>query len=143
VVAAEGSMPEGGQAFYKNKSDNPEAIASRYGGIGVWLSHKLQEITGIESRAVVLGHLQRGGSPTTFDRFLSTRFGVGAIELIDQGKFGQMVCIRGRNIESVSLKEATKEQKKVDPNGRIVRMAEKLGITFGRPENAPKKNSKK
>ncbi len=133
VVVAEGAKPKDGDVFVANKSDNPAAVADRYGGIGMWLSHQLQEITGIDSRAVVLGHLQRGGSPTTFDRLLSTRFGVGAVELVAAEKFGQMVCFQGRNVKSVSLKEATGKQKKVDPAGEVVRVAEKLGITFGRP----------
>ena len=125
VVVAEGAMPKDGDVFVVNKSDNPAAVADRYGGIGIWLSHRLQEITGIDSRAVVLGHLQRGGSPTTFDRLLATRFGVGAVELVAAEKFGQMVCFKGRAIKSVSLKEATGKQKKVDPAGEVVRVAER------------------
>jgi 6-phosphofructokinase 1 len=132
IVAAEGAVPKGGKAFLSNKSDNPKAVADRYGGIGIWLAHQLGEITGIDSRAVVLGHLQRGGSPTTFDRFLSTRFGAGAIELIAHQKFGQMVCYKGNEVKAVSLKDATAKQKRVDPDGEVVRVAEKLGITFGR-----------
>lgn len=132
IVAAEGAIPKGGEKFLLDKPDDPASATERYGGIGMWLARQLGLCTGIESRAVVLGHLQRGGSPTSFDRFLSTRFGVGAVELIAKKKFGKMVCFRGRRIESVSLKEATAKQKKVDPNGEKVRTAEKLGITFGR-----------
>ncbi|MFH1754885.1 MAG: 6-phosphofructokinase [Candidatus Latescibacterota bacterium] len=131
IVAAEGAVPQGGDKFLVDKSDNPSAT-ERYGGIGMWLARQLELCTGIEARFVVLGHLQRGGTPTSFDRFLATRFGVGAIELIAEEKFGKMVCFQGRRIESVSLEEATANQKKVNPKGEKVRTAEKLGITFGR-----------
>jgi phosphofructokinase-like protein len=132
VVAAEGAVPKGGEKFLVDKSENPAAAAERYGGIGIWLARQLSLCTGLEGRAVVLGHLQRGGSPTAFDRFLATRFGVGAVELIAKKKFGKMVCYKGGRIESVSLAEATVQQKKVNPDGEKVRTAEKLGITFGR-----------
>jgi len=132
IVAAEGAIPKGGEKFLLENSEDKPSLTERYGGIGMWLSRQLGLRTGIESRAVVLGHLQRGGSPTAFDRFLATRFGVGAVELIAKKKFGKIVCFRGRRIESVSLKEATVKQNKVDPNGEKVRTAEKLGITFGR-----------
>ncbi len=142
VVAAEGAIPAGGKAFLADKSENPKAVANRYGGIGMWLARQLQKITGIDSRAVVLGHLQRGGSPTTFDRFLSTRFGVGAIELIEKEKFGQMVCFKGTQVKAVSLKEAIGKQKRVNPDGEVVRVAEKLGMTFGRSALSPQSKPK-
>ena len=87
-----------------------------------------------EVRETVLGHLQRGGSPTTFDRILATRFGVEAVNLIANGKFGQMVCLRGRDIKSVQIKEAVKELKPVDPKCQVVRTAEALGIELGKPD---------
>ncbi|NIM18797.1 MAG: ATP-dependent 6-phosphofructokinase [Candidatus Latescibacteria bacterium] len=132
VVAAEGAYPKGGEPFYMQKSGGKDGPAVRFGGIGMWLARQLGLCTGMEARAVVLGHLQRGGSPTTFDRFLSTRFGVGAVELVAKEKFGEMVCFKGRRVESVSLEEATANQNLVDPEGEIVRVAEKLGVTFGR-----------
>lgn len=84
-----------------------------------------------ETRVTVLGHLQRGGSPTPFDRVLSSRFGVGAVEMVARHEFGRMVCLRGNSIESTTLEEACGVMKAVDPNGELVRTARALGIRFG------------
>jgi 6-phosphofructokinase 1 len=84
-----------------------------------------------ETRVTVLGHIQRGGSPSPFDRILSTRFGAAAVELIADGKFGQMVCLRGNKIEAVDIAEAVGKMKAVDPNGDLVNMARSIGISFG------------
>jgi len=86
----------------------------------------------VDVRVTVLGHIQRGGSPTPFDRILATRFGVAAADLVAEGKFGQMVCLQGQQIASVPLAEAVKELKSVSPEGELVKTAESLGITFGR-----------
>jgi ATP-dependent phosphofructokinase / diphosphate-dependent phosphofructokinase len=72
-----------------------------------------------EVRVSVLGHIQRGGSPTAFDRILATRFGVAAVDLIAQGKFGKMVCLRGERVEAVGIAEAVGKTKLVDPNGQL------------------------
>ncbi len=82
-------------------------------------------------RVTVLGHIQRGGSPSPFDRILATRFGVEAVELIARGEFGRMVCLRAGEIESVTLDEAVGEVRLVDPHGSMVRTARAVGITFG------------
>jgi 6-phosphofructokinase 1 len=82
----------------------------------------------------VLGHLQRGGSPTTFDRILATRFGVEVVNLIAGGHIGHMVCLRGRKIEHGPIKSAIYRLKRVDPDGQVVATAEALGITMGRPK---------
>ena len=84
------------------------------------------------TRVAVLGHLQRGGKPTTFDRILATRFGVEAVNLIAGGKYGRMVCLRGRKIASGPIKDAIKKLKRVSPKGQMVRTAEALGIELGR-----------
>ncbi|HZQ90817.1 MAG TPA: ATP-dependent 6-phosphofructokinase [Terriglobales bacterium] len=84
-----------------------------------------------EVRVTVLGHIQRGGSPSPFDRILSTRFGVAAVDLIAQRKFGQMVCLRGASIGSVDVAEAVGQLKKVDPNGELVQVARAIGVSFG------------
>ena len=89
-------------------------------------------MTGKESRCVVLGHLQRGGSPTTFDRCLGSRFGIKALELVAQGNFGQMVCLKGRSISAAPIENAVISLKLVDPNGDMVNCAEELGIMLGR-----------
>ena len=81
-----------------------------------------------------MGHIQRGGTPTTYDRILAMRFGVEAANLIGRGEFGRMVCLRGREIKSASIKAAVKKLKRVDPNGQMVATAEALGASVGRPE---------
>jgi 6-phosphofructokinase 1 len=84
-----------------------------------------------EARVSVLGHIQRGGSPTPFDRILATRFGVAAVELIAKGDFGKMVCLRNSQIESVSIADAIGNLKNVDPQGDLARTARGIGMCFG------------
>ena len=84
-----------------------------------------------EVRVSVLGHIQRGGSPTPFDRILATRFGVAAVDLIAQGGFGKMVCLRSARIEAVDIAQAIGQLKTVDPNGQLVQTAKAIGISFG------------
>ncbi len=79
----------------------------------------------------VLGHVQRGGSPTPFDRILGTRFGVAATDLVAQQQFGRMVCLKAGKMESVSLDEALEKMKYVDPSSEIVQAARAVGATFG------------
>ena len=86
----------------------------RLGGIGNGLAREIEQRTGFETRAVVLGHIQRGGSPTAFDRVLATRYGVGAIEMVHRGEFGRMVSLRGNKIVSVPLKDAIARNRTVD-----------------------------
>jgi 6-phosphofructokinase 1 len=85
------------------------------GGVGYYLAREIERLTGMETRVVVLGHLQRGGSPTPFDRILATRFGVAAVDLVHQGKFDHMVALRGGEIVSVPLAEVIGKRKTVDP----------------------------
>ena len=94
----------------------------RLGGIGQTLGELIEKRTGFETRVTVLGHIQRGGSPTAFDRVLGTRFGVRAYELVQEGKWGQMVSLQGRNIRSVPLQEAVGQLKTVPPD--FYKMAE-------------------
>jgi 6-phosphofructokinase len=84
-----------------------------------------------EVRISVLGHIQRGGSPTLFDRILATRFGVAAVDLIAQGRFGKMVCLRNTLIESVEIAQVVRRLKNVDPQGELVQTARAIGISFG------------
>jgi 6-phosphofructokinase 1 len=86
----------------------------------------------MDVRVTVLGHLQRGGSPTTFDRALGSRFGTKAVQMVADGEFGRMACLKGRMITSASIEDATCDLKLVDPAGEIVRTAEDLGIMMGR-----------
>jgi 6-phosphofructokinase 1 len=87
--------------------------------------------TGRETRVTVLGHVQRGGSPTPFDRVLGSRFGAEAVELVARGEFGRMVCLRCGSIEATSLEDAVGVLKTVDPGHQLVGMARALGISFG------------
>jgi 6-phosphofructokinase 1 len=84
------------------------------GGIGNVLAEEIEQRTGYETRATVLGHIQRGGSPTAFDRVLATRFGVCAADLVENGDFGKMTALRGKDIVAVSLSDATDKLKTVD-----------------------------
>jgi 6-phosphofructokinase 1 len=114
VVVAEGALPKDGTL--STASGDVDAFGhARLGGIGNVLAHEIEARTGYESRAVVLGHVQRGGTPTAFDRVLSTRFGVAAIDAVHDGAFGQMVALRGADVVRVPLAEATGELKLVDP----------------------------
>jgi 6-phosphofructokinase 1 len=130
VVVAEGAKPEGGEMVVnKHIEDSFDPI--RLGGIGNVLAQQIEEGTGMESRVTVLGHLQRGGSPTAFDRILATRYGAGAVNLVMDGKFGEMVCLRTPNIESVPIAEAVGGLKLVPLDGDLVRTARQIGIAFG------------
>ena len=103
----------------------------RPGQVGIIIGDAIHARLKQDVRVTVLGHIQRGGSPSPFDRILATRFGVEAVELIARGEFGRMVCLRAGEIESVTLDEAVGESRGVDPNGSMVRTARAVGITFG------------
>jgi len=113
VVVAEGAKPKGGAEIVYSKTVD-EFGHIRLGGVGYYLGKEIEKCLGIETRVVVLGHLQRGGSPTPFDRVLATRFGIAAIDLVHKGKFGNMVAIKGNKIVSVRLKEVVGKRKTVD-----------------------------
>lgn len=113
IVAAEGAKPKGGKEIvYRDKVDEFGNI--RLGGVGYYLGKEIEDRTDIETRVVVLGHLQRGGSPTAFDRILATRYGTAAIDLVKQQRFGFMVALKGNKIISVPLRDVTDKRKTVD-----------------------------
>jgi len=113
VVVAEGAKPKGGvEIVYSESVDEFGHI--HLGGVGYYLGKEIEKCLKIETRVVVLGHLQRGGSPTAFDRILATRFGIAAIDMIHKGKFDRMVAIKGNKIVSVPLKEVVGKRKLVD-----------------------------
>ncbi|HIW61419.1 MAG TPA: 6-phosphofructokinase [Candidatus Stackebrandtia excrementipullorum] len=112
IVVAEGAQPVEGEIVTQNAELDAFGHV-RLGGIGQWLSDQIEKETGKESRAVVLGHVQRGGTPTAFDRVLATRFGLHAIDAVHEGDYGKMVALRGTDIVRVSLSEATAELKTV------------------------------
>jgi phosphofructokinase-like protein len=103
----------------------------RPGQVGMLVGEAIFESLNQDVRTTVLGHIQRGGSPSPFDRILSTRFGVEAVELVARGEFGRMVCLRAGEIESVPLDDVVGEVRLVDPKGSMVRAARAVGITFG------------
>jgi 6-phosphofructokinase 1 len=113
VVVAEGAKPKGGTEIVYSKSVD-EFGHIRLGGVGYYLGKAIEKQLGIETRVVVLGHVQRGGSPTAYDRVLATRFGIAAIDLVHEKKFERMVAIKGNRIVSVPLKEVVRKKKTVD-----------------------------
>jgi 6-phosphofructokinase 1 len=115
VVVAEGASPLEGQMVLQNQERDAFGHV-RLGGIGQWLAGELEARTGKEARTVVLGHIQRGGTPTAFDRVLATRFGLHAIDAAHDGHFGWMVALHGTDIVRVPLTEATRELKTVPPD---------------------------
>lgn len=131
VAVAEGAKSiDGKTVVAKVREDSPDPI--RLGGVSSVVADQLEELVGLEARATVLGHIQRGGSPTGHDRILSTRYGYAAVELAMQGKFGQMVVLKGDEISSVSLEDVIGQKtKNVDPNGELVQVAKAMGISFG------------
>lgn len=125
VVVAEGvKLPERDALGKPFPKPMPGQVANSIG-------YAIREYTNKEVRVTVLGHVQRGGSPSPFDRILATRFGVSAVHLVARGEYDRMVCLRAGNIENVPLTEAIGATKLVDPNSDSVRAARALGITFG------------
>jgi ATP-dependent phosphofructokinase / diphosphate-dependent phosphofructokinase len=112
VVVAEGAQPIEGQMVLHNQELDSFGHV-RLGGIGQWLAEQLEAKTGKEARTVVLGHIQRGGTPTAYDRVLATRFGLQAIDAVHEGDFGKMMALRGTDIVRVPLIEGTRELKTV------------------------------
>jgi ATP-dependent phosphofructokinase / diphosphate-dependent phosphofructokinase len=114
VVVAEGAVPDGGSELLA--TGEVDAFGhKRLGGVGLWLADEIAQRTGAESRSVVLGHIQRGGTPTAYDRVLATRFGVHAVDAVHEGDTGVMVALRGTDIIRVKLAEATESLKTVPP----------------------------
>ena len=131
IVVSEGAKPKDGEVVVaKIVADSPDPI--RLGGIGNKLAGDLEKlIKDHEVRCTVLGHVQRGGNTSTYDRILSTRYGVAAVELIMSGKFGEMVCLKGDTISSDSLENVIGQKtKNVNIDGELVQVAKKIGITF-------------
>jgi 6-phosphofructokinase 1 len=104
---------------------------SRTFSVGNMIGDAIAIMSHKEVRVSVLGHIQRGGSPSPYDRILGTRFGVGAVDLIAAGGFGKMVCLQQESIRAVTIADAVGKMKAVDPQGEIVRAARAIGISFG------------
>jgi phosphofructokinase-like protein len=130
AVVAEGAKPRDGElTVAKVLTDSPDPV--RLGGIGQKIASQLEQLTGNESRYTILGHLQRGGRPSSFDRILATRYGVGAVELVAAGRYGMMVSLQGSQLTAVPLQEAVGRLKTINPDHEIVRTARSIGVEFG------------
>ncbi|MDJ0624598.1 MAG: 6-phosphofructokinase [Desulfocapsaceae bacterium] len=130
VVVAEGAVEKGGQVFDKGSGElgREEKIL---GGVGEWVAQEIRKETEKDTRSLVLGHLQRGGSPTNFDRLLALRFGTAAVRMVEQGIFGHMVALEASKMEAVPIAEAIKSRKKVDLESDKVLTARNIGICLG------------
>jgi ATP-dependent phosphofructokinase / diphosphate-dependent phosphofructokinase len=129
LAVAEGAKPQGENQVYAINGDS--VYSPRLGGIGQVVGKYIEEACGIETRVTVLGHLQRGGSPTAFDRWLATRFGAAAVRLALEGNFGQMVALRDESIIAIPFNQALDVPKRVNLNGDTVQTARALGISLG------------
>ena len=129
VVVAEGAFPKGGTLALVEAAH--DGFSERLGGIGARVCEDLSKLTGKETRSVVLGHLQRGGAPTSFDRVLATRFGGKAVELVKQGDFGTMVAFAPPDIVARRLEDIVGKTKTVPMDSDVLLTAKSLGVTFG------------
>jgi 6-phosphofructokinase 1 len=127
IVVAEGAREIAGQL----RAQSVATGEVKLGGIGESVAHEIAERTGKETRTCVLGHLQRGGAPTTLDRILGTRFGVKAVELIAEGKYGEMVSYQNYQVLSVPIIHAVHRIKLVQPDSQMVQTCRDVGISFG------------
>src|SRR6266550_5246551 len=127
VVVAEGAKPKDGQQVKRETKDGE----FRLGGMGEIVACEIAQRTGKETRSCVLGHLQRGGAPTTLDRILGTRFGVKAVQLANEGHFGSMVSYQNYQVRHVPIAEAVNRLRLVPPNGEMVQTARDVEISFG------------
>jgi phosphofructokinase-like protein len=134
IVAAEGACEAGRELIYQQLGD--KAHTPRLGGVGFHCQRELEKLTGKETRCVVLGHLQRGGSPNAFDRLLATNYGACAVRALMAGERGVMVALHASNIITVPLSSAIANLKTVLPDGQLIRTARDTGISFGAPDEA-------
>ncbi|HNY30012.1 MAG TPA: ATP-dependent 6-phosphofructokinase [Fibrobacteria bacterium] len=128
IVVAEGAAPRGGKQSIKGQEADREV---QMGGMGQKVADEISRLTGKEARVVVLGHLQRGGAPTSFDRLLCTRYGEAAVRMVRAGQYGRMVALHGSEIADVSIQRAIGRRRRVSPDGELVLSAKALGIGFG------------
>lgn len=130
IVVGEGARMKGGKQVVRKVV--PESFQkARLGGVSAVLADKIEKLTGQEARAVILGHTQRGGTPTAFDRVLATRFGGEVAEAIREEDYGKMVALQGGEITRVPLADAVSELKLVPPDHDLIRIANSVGTSFG------------
>jgi 6-phosphofructokinase 1 len=134
IVAAEGAREAGGDLIYQDQGDTHHQ--PRLGGVGAYCRTQLEQLTGKETRCVVLGHLQRGGRPNAMDRMLATNFGACAVRALMNGEQGVMVALQAADVRTVPISEAIANIKTVPPGGQLVRTARDTGISFGAPDEA-------
>ncbi len=133
LVISEGAHPKGGKAVIRETvKDATEPM--RLGGISFSLGKEIEKRTGVETRNVVLGHLQRGGSPSPFDRILGTQLGAKAVDLIMEGHFGCMTAVQGNTIGKSLLSEAARGQRLVPIHHPLIETARSMGTSFGQPQ---------
>ncbi len=130
ICVAEGAKPFDGQVVVREQ-DIKRTDPIRLGGIGDLVARRITEETGLETRTTVLGHLQRGGSPTAFDRILATKFGYAALQAALEGKFGHMASLRGLEVGMVRLEDAISRQRLVPLDSQLVLAARAVGTSFG------------
>jgi 6-phosphofructokinase 1 len=130
IVVAEGARPIGGEHSVLAQAHGAGAV-ERLGGVGQKLALELEARTGKEARTAVLGHLQRGGTPSSYDRVLATRFGASAVDLVVRGQFGKMVSSQPPDIVPVSLSEVVGKTKTIPLESDLVQTARSIGIGFG------------
>ena len=129
VVVAEGAQAKGGGIISKGTELGREEVV--LGGIGEWVASEIRQSSDKDTRSLTLGHLQRGGSPTTFDRLLALRFGAAAVRLVEEETFDHMVALISGQMQAVLIKEAIKTRKKVDLASDKILTARDIGICFG------------
>jgi 6-phosphofructokinase 1 len=134
IVVAEGAREAGGLEIYQDAGDREHA--PRLGGIGHHVARELEHLTGKETRCVVLGHLQRGGSPNAFDRMLATTYGSCAVRALMRGERGQMVALHAADIITVPLAKAIANIKTVPLDSQLIRTARDIGVSFGAVDEA-------
>ena len=130
VAIGEGATPAGGEQFVdKVREDSPDPI--RLGGAAKWLADQLEERAGLDSRSIVLGHVQRGGTPTPHDRLLSTRFGFHAYRLLQRGRYNEVVVMQKGKVTSVPISEVAGKVRTVPPDHELIQAARAVGTCFG------------
>jgi phosphofructokinase-like protein len=130
VCVAEGAKPKNGDISVR-EVDKKRTDPVRLGGMGELIAKRIEDETGLETRVTVLGHVQRGGSPTAYDRLLATRFGTVALQAASQGEFGVMASLQRNNVVTVSLKDAIGKQRLVPPDSQLVFAARAVGTCLG------------
>ncbi|HTY45454.1 MAG TPA: ATP-dependent 6-phosphofructokinase [Patescibacteria group bacterium] len=130
VVIAEGAKPKGGEAVVQ-RIVKESADPVRLGGVGFVLGNQIEQATGVETRTVVMGHLLRGGTPTSFDRILATQLGTKAVDMITQGKFGYMVAVKATSLTAVFLRRVARGPRTVSVRDPLISSARAVGTCFG------------